>query len=503
MASRSVSPGGALLRASRVFSIPPPLPRPAGDLSSQAIFTSDSATLPHPIHQSITTPQSSLAKGDWGFKRPLPLRSTTKTSTPFIRVEAIDTFERITEFNSSADHALSLQKWQEMGVPLSIPAKRGNSGGFLYENRKSVFEDEIDSTADESAHEDNRWKFKGPWLAAQTDGDFNTYVINEVRNRKLEFQKYIREACARALTSEARRTATEAGTTEEASSTIQASDVTEEQLTEYVKTLRDERINLYRLVRTFLDLPPAPVTHAIDRLFGSMGTSTKSQTFHGKDLAEPSSPYADTGPPKTHPSAGLAYSRSSQYLYNHPVWGPQKSKPPIKARVVMHRGAATGSFAPALGVGGFVTDVPSGSFNPESDRRFKNTPKPVIPGVLNIEPEKVGGSKVYVQPTHARVDPNGRVILSVVGADEDAVAVLEGREDTIPKPPGPSPIGPSTVTRSTGIGSVRNNESRGYGLNFGGEEPARPQSQTAAPPPAPMTGDAALNALTDMINEQA
>jgi hypothetical protein len=53
-----------------------------------------------------------------------------------------------------------------------------------------------------------------------------------------------------------------------------------------------------------------------------------------------------------------------------------------------------------------------------------------------------------------------------------------------------------------GISSVKNNESRGYGLSFGGEELARPQSQTAAPSPALMTGDAALNDLTDLINEE-
>jgi Mitochondrial ribosomal protein subunit len=290
--------------------------------------------------------------------------------------------------------------------------------------------------------------------------------------------------------------------TEEAPSTIEASDITEEQLTEYVKTLRNERINLYKLVRSFLDLPPAPVKHLLDRMLEGMGTATRSQTFKGKDLAEPTSPYAETGPPKTHPSAGLAYSRSSQYLYNHPVWGPQKSKPPVKARVVMPRGAATGSFAPALGVGGFVTDVPTGSFNPDAGPgRFKNSPKPVIPGVLNIEPEKVGGSKVYVQPTHARVDPKGRVILSVVGADQDAVAVLEGNTENIPVPP-QSPIGPSVVNRSTGFSSVRNDESRGYGLNFSGEAPPRPQSESPTPTPSPMTAEAATKALTDLINGQ-
>jgi len=369
--------------------------------------------------------------------------------------------------------------------------------------RRSVFEDDIDTTADESRHEDNRWKFKGPWLASQTEGDFNTYVVTEVRKRKLEFQEYIRAACARALTVEARRSATEAGRSEEAPPAIEASDVTEEQLTTYTKTLRDERINLYKLVRSFLDLPPASTKHVIDRFLDAMGTSTRSQTFHGKDLAEPTSPYADTGPPKTHPSAGLAYSRTSRYIYNHPVWGPQRSKPPVKARVVMPKGAATGSFAPALGVGGFVTDVPSGSFNPDSvGMKYKKTAKPVIPGVLNIEPEKVGGSKVYVQPTHARVDPKGRVILSVEGADEDAVAVLEGNTDNIPVPP-PSPIGPSVVNRSTGFSSVRNDESRGYGLDFSGKAPPRPQSQTATPPPPTMINEAAVNALTDLINEQS
>src|ERR1700710_1203320 len=127
MASRGVSPGGALLRASRIFSIPPPLPRPASDLSSIAIFNSETATLPHPIHLTITTPQTSLARGDWGFKRPLPLRSTTRTSTPLIRVHSIDTYEHITEFGSASDHAINLQKWQEMGVPLTIP----NSSSYL------------------------------------------------------------------------------------------------------------------------------------------------------------------------------------------------------------------------------------------------------------------------------------------------------------------------------------------------------------------------------------
>src|SRR5690554_1357851 len=111
MSTRSVSPGGALLRASRMFSVPAPLQRPVSELASTVTFNSDSATLPHPTQLSISTPPSSLSKGDWGFKRNLPLRSTTKTSTPVIRISAVDTYEHITEFGSAADHTLTLRKW--------------------------------------------------------------------------------------------------------------------------------------------------------------------------------------------------------------------------------------------------------------------------------------------------------------------------------------------------------------------------------------------------------
>ncbi|KAN0096194.1 Mitochondrial ribosomal protein MRP51 [Hyaloscypha variabilis] len=500
MASRSMSPGGALLRASRVFSIPPPLPRPGADLSSKAIFTSDSATLPHPIHQTITTPQSSRARGDWGFKRPLPLRSTTKTSTPFIRVEAIDTFEHITEFNSSADHALSLQKWQEMGVPLTIPAPR--RAEYLPETRRSVFDSEIDSTtANQSGQEDHRWKFKGPWLAGQTEGEFNTYVITEVRKRKLEFQEYLRTECAKALTQEAKRIATAAGELEEAPAAIEAGDVTEEQLTAYIKSLRTGQVSLYKLIRSFLDLPPAPHGLLADRILDAISASFIPQTIKGTDLMGSQSPYAEHGPPKTHPSAGLAYARTSQYIYNHPTFGPQQNKPPVKGRVVMPKGAAVGSFAPTLGVGGFVTEVPSRvGFKDLSPSR--HTSKINIPGVLHIEPEKVGGSKVHVKPKHARIDPKGCVILEVELADAEAVAVLEGTTDQIPTL-SKLPVAPSSVFRSTGVGSTpaRSDESRGYGLDFSlsdnGEGPPRPNFPGSSPSQAD-----ANRALLDLMDRQ-
>lgn len=429
-----------------MFAIPPPLPRPAPDLSSTAIFNSDTATLPHPIYQSITTPQSSRARGDWGFKRPLPLRATTKTSTPIIRVESVDTLEHITEFGSAADHSLTLLKWQEMDVHLSTPpppSSKSTFGATDLDRRgeKSVFEDAIDSTTTSEGgsitKEDARWKFSGPWLAGLNEGAFNEYIKKEVRKKKLDFNKYLRTACAEALTKENQRAALEeeGGVGE----TVQASDITDEQLSKYIKSLREDRTELYRHIRRFLDLPPAPNPSLplgeawISNMLGGPRASS-TPPINPKDYQPTSeSPYADSGPPRTHPSAGLSYGRTSAHTFNHPLYGPQNKKPPVQARVVMPKGAATGNFAPLLGVGGFVVDVPAGeaSFNV----RTKNRPglEPLTPGLQNIEPHKVGGSKAYVHPKSASVDPKGRIILKVEQADPEAVAVLEGKVDEIPR----------------------------------------------------------------------
>jgi len=128
----------------------------------------------------------------------------------------------------------------------------------------------------------------------------------------------------------------------------------------------------------------------------------------------------------------------------------------------MPKEAATGSFAPALGVGGFVTEVPSASVEFNLNRQAR-TSRPVIPGIQKIDPEIVGGTKIYVHPSHARIDPKGRVVLSVVPADEEAIAVAEGTTDQIPGPPPTPPY----VERSTRVQAFKNaEEAGGYGLSL-------------------------------------
>ncbi|TAQ83366.1 hypothetical protein B7494_g8303 [Chlorociboria aeruginascens] len=479
--TRAMSPGGSFLRASRVFAIPAPLRTPPNTYASVATWNSDTATTPHPVHLSITTPQSSLAKGDWGFKRSLPLRSTTKTSTPIIRIAAIDTIEHFTDFASAADHTLSLQKWHEMNIPLSTPGDkdiRGYPTTNIYSNKaagsgKSVFEDALDSTVKVERggtleRDDVRWKFSGPWLAGQTEGDFNTYVQKEVRRRKPEFQKFLRKACAEAFTLDAIRTARDRGV--EVGPPIKAADITEQQFNTYIKSLREDKLEngeLYKQIRKFLDLPPPPrnkAEHDVNMALGTSGRATKME-IKSDDYKVSDSPYAQNGPPKTHPSAGLAYSRSSSYLFNHPTYGPQKTHPPVHARIVLPKGAAVGNFNAALGVGGFVTEVPEG-FQPSFGANIKRRRGviPSLPGLANIELDKVGGSKAYVQPTSASIDSKGRVALKVTVADPEAISVLEGTVDQIPVDQQRARVD-SSLTSSTRPTKRVNSGSKGYGVD--------------------------------------
>ncbi|KAI8938518.1 hypothetical protein NX059_004404 [Plenodomus lindquistii] len=121
LSRQSLSPTANLLRNSRLFSLPNPLPKPpvGESLGSGVTKASDSATLPYPTHQAIATTKSSLARGDWGLKRPLPQRShLVQVSDPVLRITQLDTIEHITDFDSAADHVRTRQKWEAMGVPM-------------------------------------------------------------------------------------------------------------------------------------------------------------------------------------------------------------------------------------------------------------------------------------------------------------------------------------------------------------------------------------------------
>ncbi|KAI9671073.1 MAG: hypothetical protein M1831_005158 [Alyxoria varia] len=350
MSTKRASPTAALLRQSRLFSLPQPLPRQTGgsitnsSLAGTQSKSSNTATPPYPTQQAIATPPSSQARGDWGLKRPLPLRSTTRSSTPAFRVNAVDTREHITDFDSSGDMVLTLQKYQELGLPLSSLRKSNQQK----ENAKSIFEEDVDHTDPDFARTSRtgqgpkRWKYQGPWLPGMSQLDFAEYVRNALQGRKEEFLAFARERKAQRVQSERVRTKTEQGKRDEISTSPRnPQNLTDEAFEEQLRLLRngfEMESELAQLLAEFLDLP------------------SESSISHNKFTTK-----GTKAPHATHPSAGLSYLRSDAVLPNHPLLGPLADPPSAQARVLADQKNVSGIFRKErIGVAGAVTaDVAS------------------------------------------------------------------------------------------------------------------------------------------------
>ncbi|KAG8168256.1 hypothetical protein KVR01_003945 [Diaporthe batatas] len=418
-ASRTMSPGGALLRASRMFSLPQAIPGPPGDYQAATSYNSDTATQAFPTLQTVTAPEAFRQRGDWGFKRNLPLRSTAKTSTPYLRVKQVDSMEHVTDFASAADHTLSLEKWQEMNIAINLPHHIPDTPTATISQMdmkpESVFESKYDFTALDSDKKTQagqmRWKYGGPWLASMTEGEFQKYIKKVVRPRKAEFRHFLREQLAARLTRDNKAHATEVGG-DEASAAVKevgAADITEEQLTDYLRELRQDRHGLMDLVGGFLDLAPIEAPQYADQL----GSLAPQQTR----TLDRENPYALHGPPITHPSAGLSYLRTSAYIDNHPAYGPLKVHPPVKGRVfVSSADVARIGKSGTLGVGGFVVG------GKQADREsLRNTNA----NRIAFDPSARGGQKLWAQIYSAQVNSKGRVLLHAEEADNTSRMVQE------------------------------------------------------------------------------
>jgi hypothetical protein len=416
IANSRLSPAANILRNSRLFALPPPIIPPSSFPTTKPTGSSDTATTPYPTHASIQTTDSSRMRGDWGLKRPLPLRSTSGASAT-IRVHGIDTINHITDFASANDHTLTLEKWQSLYPVIKLPDNRS-----MYEDQNvadrspSVFEEWVDNARDvkdpnafratrAARKQPGRWIFQGPNVAHQTDTAFSAYVEKHVRPRKAEFLSFVRQKFIQQSQYEQQRIARDQG--EQAT----PPEITPTAFRNHLKSLRTNRDLLGRLIHQFLDLPPTPIP----------GTSYSSaqQTPFGRageiGTLPPSTTYYSTyGPPLTHPSAGFSYLRSRAHTPNHPLLGPQIQSAPVQARVLQSKTkeASAASGRAILGVGG-LTAAYSRTFNDKSQE----------PGITTFDPSIPGGTKVYVQPSHFHVDSRGKIQFSVLRANSDAVAI--------------------------------------------------------------------------------
>ena len=464
MSVRRLSPTADLLRNSRLFALPHPLPRTSRPSIAPALgggtsnFDSDTATLPYPTHAAIETTEESLARGDWGLKRSLPLRSTTRTSTPSIKIENIDSIDHITDFSSSADHVLTLQKWQEIDMPMSVMLRERRASTYQ-PPPKSVFESELDNTAIHADSVQERWKFKGPWLAGQNEFEFSDFLRRKVKKRKGAFREFLRQRLVRSQPATSRREMLEKGEqTEEALENVgqEPVTVTDKDLDYFVKRLRKDQDAMQRLLEEFLDLP-------------------REQSAQRAAMGRPT--YNDKGPPTTHPSAGLSYLRTAAHTFNHPIHGPQENKTPYLARVLKPQG----SLGPSGRSGGRKQAVVGVAGVAAEDSRKPFARGDDLPEVELLNPDMPGGGKVWVQPKRADIDVQGRIQLGTKRAEKNAVHVLMDDRGELKKEDLPAAAVDSATNREVpdlapprqepALGSI------GYGLG----DVAMPRSPRAKP----------------------
>ncbi|KAL9624376.1 MAG: hypothetical protein Q9160_001338 [Pyrenula sp. 1 TL-2023] len=413
-----LSPAANLLRNSRLFSIPPPLPPPPPIVTSQSYQDSTTATLPYPTHAAIQTSRLSRRKGDWGLKRSLPAKLSRKQATQAIRIfGGIDTVEHIADYESAGDHVVNFQKWQALHLPVVRPphpnlrAVEQKVQHFSGGPRSSVFESEVDNAVKPKKNEGSRWRFKGPWLQGLSGLEFDVY-LKEIRPRKEEFREYLRGFIAddkiRRLKERAQA---QAQTFDEASDAINVSD---DELQEYIKVLRKRPVEFTEIMAAFLDIPEGPKKN-VDNM-----TRLEELVSHE---------YAVTGPPKTHPSAGLSYLRSNAYVINHPDAGPQLHRPPIRGRMLRY---TPGSDTKGVyGIAGVATGIFAGP------RSFADAYKPQTEDDTREDP--VGGRKLLAQPFHASLTAEGRIGLAIRTASPEARALYMEEEQPQPEPK-PEPI---------------------------------------------------------------
>lgn len=440
-----LSPAANLLRNSKLFALPPAIALPTTPPSSDQVSSSDTATTVYPRYAAIETTYTSAAQGDWGFKRPLPLKATRTTNNPVVRlVRGIDTPEHVADFESAADHALTLRKFQELNIPIQLQA-REYTGGYRSEitsTHRSVFAPTHDNISTSSTILSEAGGKTGVWPEVKEEEVFSQLpdrlkqIANHVEEERkaaeagqpdpagarslekaatarahrqrlrwrfsgpsliqlsgMEFDQYLHSlgqkekdilasSIKRHLLRQKMETAREEGKMGEQTT---EQSVTKQEVAEYIRRLRNNPTRFGPILAEMLDLPEGP----------SKASRGNRDVWEYGRIALATDAWTMRGPPRTHPSAGLSYLKSAAFAHNHPSQGPQKYYAPVVARAVKTRNRPVGGNDVNYGVAGFIVPNPGGDSMKSSD---SYVPQP-------------GGLKIPLRPTDAYVSESGSLHL--------------------------------------------------------------------------------------------
>ncbi|KKY21506.1 hypothetical protein UCRPC4_g03610 [Phaeomoniella chlamydospora] len=473
-ASRRLSPSASLLRGSRLFALPQPLPPAVTGASATSGGYSDTATTPYPTYAAIETSSDARSRGEWGLKRPLPLKSTTNTGTPYIRIkDGIDTREHITNFEAAADHVLTLKKFQALNIPVLLQDATGRNADPVGQN-STPFDEWNTWRPAKHRPGPKRWRTDGPWLPGMSNARFDWWLNGGLkhpglkRSEKETFQNYLRREMIEEIVHQngISETSAEASwiiaskTLETFIDTARAAGddtavIVEKALLQAgfpvnprgnpsmqqpPKTTNPElRASINSLFRNYLRVlraSPAKFASFLQQHFDLADTSEKGIDNDGEPLEWKIGPadqrdsslmsyiYRLTGMPSTHPSAGLGYLRAAAVARNHPLYGPQSQSDPIQARVLQPgvKGVVDRRREAKLGAAGFVSESNSSLWD---GRDSESNLREFVP--------QPGGNKHPVRPTHAFVTPEGRTTLSLAAPSSDKVVMAGLKKSTDPE----------------------------------------------------------------------
>lgn len=444
----------------------------------------------------------------------------SKSSNPTIRVTGIDTIEHVTDYASAGDHTRTLEKFQELGVALSLNEVKDS---MLRKASISVFEPAIDNTAKDSVDPDSqsgalrahvrgllrRWKFTGPSVTRLSEGEFNQLLHRELKRKRGAFRRFLESRLWKEFLENERGRAIEqakvldgaevakklveaqfyasmanSGTIEwetfQADYDQHAAEVQEKlrsfiqhqdyengsDLLVYAERLGDNfRLNAENNFSNYMQL--WLVFQRADSTINS-GLNTLIRDF--LDIPKDPNPSqsasivaGDPGPTtfSTHPSAGLGYLRTNSVLENHPLLGPRAEKSLVEARVLQPK--AVNRQAAILGVAGIATREPTNTSG-QASHSTEST--------RDIDLKTPGGGKIWVSANNASIDSEGRVRLAASFPSTPSVNV---RANTFPdeaKSRGP------TFQRSSRATPLTSSEVGDLGANFQFDKPLSASNST-------------------------
>lgn len=278
-----------------------------------------------------------------------------------------------------------------------------------------MFGSEVDNIK-ANATNHRRWRYDGPWLAGQTGMEFDA-LLKKIKNRRAEFRDFLRARLNADRNRQRRHEAMEEG---EKMGSEELEPVTDKEFEQHIRYLRATPSAFGPLIAEFLDLPEGPSE------LNAPGLEEKRFSYGRSTVADDA--YKESGPPLTHPSAGVSYLRSGAHLSNHPIYGPQLLPPPLTGRVLRPSNARRRNAD--IGVAGVV--ISSGITALSLDNTLK---RPWEPGS--------GSGKVITRPKAASVDSRGKFRFLV----ENSGTILHSNRAKPATPPKSQTFSPAMSTK--------------------------------------------------------